>query len=189
MAMSTQAGRWRILLLLSVAVFCTILYRNLASYYRHISSVKNKPLYQVLSTASMVDIDFVSDNQQWHNVFYGKDSGNTGKFVQRLDSYGENATVLKLLKASHHFHSQPPQSSMNGGYVFWIWVDSERSTPPHPYVYVPKTGELGRDHEWCYVSVKFRDWMKSPPIWKQNYTITKTPYATIAQPKSSSPNK
>lgn len=91
--------------------------------------------------------------------------GNGVPPLPRLD-HEHDPAMLKLLHNSHQFHSSPPHAKpelildiekSDGKYN-----ESETGPTPFPmYQYVIETGELGQDHEWCYVPQEFREWMKT----------------------------
>lgn len=86
----------------------------------------------------------------------------------------KNYDILSLLKTSSSFHSSSAAPAAD--YVIDLQsYKGERHL--ESYFYVVATGELGRDHDWCYVPNAFRLWMKTlPKPHHTMYRITRTLY-------------
>ena len=67
----------------------------------------------------------------------------------------ENAPVFLAIKASSRFHSNPPHKAAD--YVITVSVQNYKYEAECDYY--ASTGELGRDHDWCYVPAAFKDWI------------------------------
>lgn len=74
--------------------------------------------------------------------------------------------MILLLKTSKRFHSDPPTVKPN--YAIDIFSD-DPAIRLQQFEYVSATGELGRDHDWCYVPDEFRDWIKSLPVGRHHH--------------------
>lgn len=63
--------------------------------------------------------------------------------------------MLGLLRNSGRFHSSAPHDEAD----FFVGVEEYNTkvqNPPITYYYVSRTGELGKDKEWCYVPAEFK---------------------------------
>jgi hypothetical protein len=89
-------------------------------------------------------------------------------------SEAENEKMLSLLKASSGFHTTAP--SLPADYILSL-ENIKKGEHPMTVSYLIATGELGRDHDWCYVPNVFKSWMKTlPKPHHAIYRITRTPY-------------
>ena len=94
-------------------------------------------------------------------------------------SESENAKMLLLLRTSSRFHATP--SYLPADYMFTLGSSRERG---HSIIvsYFTKTGELGHDHDWCYVPEGFKTWMKTlPKPSHARYRIIRRPYYEAIQ--------
>jgi hypothetical protein len=67
-----------------------------------------------------------------------------------------NSKLLLLFKGAIRFHSQREGIKPNITFMVWCRLDS----PPRLYGYSSRTGEMGSDHEWCYMPDDFKNKMQ-----------------------------
>ncbi len=131
----------------------------------HTRFIATKSMAQALSDKLYrVDIGKAKNPQILSGYLDGSsfaESEPTVTFLRTLYLYtdAKEARLLHLLGQSADFHSSISQPQSQEGFVLFCWVDNELDAVPHAYVYLPKSGELGRGKEWCYVPAAFRVWM------------------------------
>ena len=114
----------------------------------------------------------------------GKMSGST---IAVLDAL-HNPEMFNVLRHCSGFHASPQTADYDftlsiRGFEGKQWTDY----PGPYYYYCSKTGELGRDHEWCYVPPIFKIWMekiKPTSLSGMPIHIDHQPRVTIVNPKS-----
>ena len=116
-------------------------------------------LRQFLLQADIIDIGQYGTDQKGVRIL--------GPGVAMLHR-SENAPMFLAIKASNRFHSNPPHKPAD--YVISVSVQNYKYEAD--YDYYANTGELGRDHDWCYVPAAFKDWMNK--IAKPVHTKFKT---------------
>lgn len=115
----------------------------------------------VLPDVTRVDIYKTDDEHLWDSCFAGNyplsQPSSTGSKTLTIE---ENPELIFLLRESDNYSTIIPKPKQHKGYLVFCWAGHELDALPHPYVYIPETGQLGRRNEWCYVPNKFKDWMK-----------------------------
>ena len=122
--------------------------------------IRQRRIPFVLSDVYMVDVDKFTDASLWQKYFDGEDPKFSPSIAGGLTLTMEHDKSLILaLKGTSQFHFGVPKTKHHNGFVICCWAEHELDVGPHIYAYIPETGELGRDHDWCVTPPVFRNYI------------------------------
>lgn len=120
-------------------------------------SLQQHRIQSVLPDVYRIDVVKFIDASVWERCFQGNLLRFEPKFAMtHTFTMDTDPDLLFSLRRSTRYHSDAPKVKQHTGFVIFCWAAHELDTGPHSYAYIPESGELGSDHEWCNVPPQFR---------------------------------
>ena len=111
----------------------------------------------VLPDIYRIDVVKLKYNRDWETYYRGQQPQSHPKFLCGHSFNTQNdPKLLLMLRQSNNFHTEHLQYNIKSDIVIYCWAAHDLDAAPYTYVYIPESGKLGRDRDWCQMSTNFQ---------------------------------
>ena len=112
----------------------------------------------VLPDVYHIDVVNLENHQDWDTYYSGHQPRLTPELAKGGNTFTlqSNPVLLQMLRNCQSFHTEHLQYKFSSNTVIYCWTEHDADAAPFPYVYIPESGKLRLDHDWCQLPNKFQ---------------------------------